>query len=399
MNKSILFIANFNDVYAFFERFFKTLHKLDLTPIVLTNKYSIYRRAQSLGIRVYSIEKTSEIFSGKLPVYLESLTDSISEKETRMLYNSVQKQMAQIREEHNPGFVIMWSGIRLIERAAANYANENGIKTLFMELGNFPGKIFADPKGTNAGSFLAENRDVLTGAQSDTAAFNKWRDDYISDSLQKHSVPQSRNAGSIDKRKNLLDLFGFTAKGFAQFEPVLSFSKLKNKWLKRHASFNYDEVDLASCEYIFYPMQVSDDAQILINSNTNNFGALEFCAKKANRLGLKLLVKPHPAERNVNYILKFQQMQNELGFYFVNGNTIELISKSEEVITINSTVGLQAKLIGKPTTCLGKAFFAEFERDELIAYFQNYLINADFWGSEILEVDIIKKFIQRAELE
>jgi capsular polysaccharide export protein len=69
------------------------------------------------------------------------------------------------------------------------------------------------------------------------------------------------------------------------------------------------------------------------------------------------ILKEHPSSRK-NYEDLHQRGEKNDNIYFVNGySTQELIEKSSAVLTINSTVGIEALLFKKRVIVVGNAFY------------------------------------------
>lgn len=109
--------------------------------------------------------------------------------------------------------------------------------------------------------------------------------------------------------------------------------------------------------YIFIPFQDDRDSQIRlfspwIRNMVDLFDLGEYLAKET---GLTVVFKEHPSSRET-----YPQLHERTSarLLFANGNaTQQLIERSEFVITVNSTVGLESLLLGKPVMTLGQAFF------------------------------------------
>ncbi len=398
--KKILIATTFNNHFRFFKRLAAALSNQGYTSHFLTNRQSIVNEAGADEKNLFTLKWNSSAKPVKFDLSntFELAAGLISPNKAQNLAASVYAEVKQLHSRNSYDIIFMWSGVRLIEFVINNYAKENSIKTLFFELGNFPKKIFVDPKGTNAKSLLADDKTVLSGFDLDGKSYKNWREQYISSSLSKHQVPQSSSAGSVDYKKNLLDIIGFRSKGLLQYEPLITKEKLIGKYLRKSIKIEYEEFNLPEENYIFLPMQVNKDAQLILNSNVGNLDAIEIAAENARENDLKLFVKPHPAEVEVGFLSKLHELKNELNFHFVNANTIELIKYSKEVVTINSTVGLQAKLLEKQVTCLGNAFYSEFTQEELAKYIQSYLIDVEFWDDSEIDNSIAEKIITRSEL-
>lgn len=109
--------------------------------------------------------------------------------------------------------------------------------------------------------------------------------------------------------------------------------------------------------FVFIPFQDDRDTQVRlfspwIGSMRELFALGERLAAEA---GWTVVFKEHPSSRET-YPELHQRTHERL--MFANGNaTQELIEASEFVITLNSTVGLESLLLGKPLLTLGQAFF------------------------------------------
>ena len=110
-------------------------------------------------------------------------------------------------------------------------------------------------------------------------------------------------------------------------------------------------------QYVFMPFQDDRDTQVRLFSpwikNMRELFALgELIQAKT---GLTVVFKEHPSSRE-SYPELHQRCHASL--LFANGNsTQELIESSLFVVTLNSTVGLESLLLGRPLLTLGQAFF------------------------------------------
>ena len=119
--------------------------------------------------------------------------------------------------------------------------------------------------------------------------------------------------------------------------------------------------------YIFIPLQVHDDFQILEHSKYNNIE--EFIKEvllsfsKTNRNDLKLLFKHHPMDRGIkNYTKYINELSSELniGDHVISiyeGHIPTLLKNSKGCLTVNSTVGLSSLYHKVKTKVIGKAIY------------------------------------------
>ena len=398
MSKTILIIATFNNQFDFFSRLVNPLKQLGFKVVFLTNKYSIYKKILRKGYRVFKLRKGSSQREFDVSKVFELVSGELSYKNSKELYSLVYSKIEKMYDKFNFDLIVTWGGVRLIEAAANKFADDKNVKKLCFELGNFPNKLFADPLGTNANSILTLNKDLLLDFKVDEQKYDGWRKAYLEKSLVSHYVPQSSSVGKIDIKKNLFNLIGYKFLRFAKNRPVLTLERIKNKLFQQVGKLNFDEVDLDNDKFMFYPMQVSDDAQLILNSEVDNLKALELASKEAKANGMELFVKPHPGEVKFEFIKKAESLKKELNFKFIDGNTIEILMKAQKVFTINSTVGLQAMVLEKDLQCFGRAFYKDFTQRHLKSYITNYLFDINFWGNEKIEVSQVETLLQRAEL-
>ncbi len=131
--------------------------------------------------------------------------------------------------------------------------------------------------------------------------------------------------------------------------------------------------------FIFMPFQVDLDSQVrLFSPWVRNMRELFAVAQALTQAtGLPVVCKEHPSSRSV-YPDLHTQVSPQL--FFANGNATQaLIEACTLVVTLNSTVGLEALLLGKPVLTLGQAFFNiaglvmhADSLDEAIAHVQRY---------------------------
>ena len=112
--------------------------------------------------------------------------------------------------------------------------------------------------------------------------------------------------------------------------------------------------------YVLVPFQVDSDTQLLRHSPwvadmRALFALLESLLPVARALERVLLCKPHPASP-FDYSDLRARAQPHLRFVD-DHDCAALVSGADGVLTINSTVGLEAVLAGKPVLALGEAFY------------------------------------------
>ena len=213
--------------------------------------------------------------------------------------------------------MVVWGGFQLPVAAALAAARDAGVKTLFCENGYLPKTIVMDPQGINAGNSL----------MGKPAEFYRAVD-----------VPAEQRAG----------LFGM---------PLVT-RPLKG------GSIASETVVLPE-RFVFLPLQVHDDSQILLYSPhfRDMPAVIRFCAQgvesynRRHGTQLKLVVKEHPSDHGrIDYAPTYREFPDVV--FTKLTPTQGLIEKCAAVITVNSTVGIEALLNLKPVISLGNAFYA-----------------------------------------
>ncbi len=209
-----------------------------------------------------------------------------------------------------------WQGLTGTRRAFMLGALDAGAPRLFAELAPLPGYKTLDPSGVNA----------------------------------EGSVPRD-------------------PKTFTKIEPnALLLSEIKNQLAarpSRRSDVGQTALDAeAAGNFLFVPLQVPDDSQMLlfadwVGSATGFVDALAVASAQLPD-GWHLRLKEHPSSR----IRLTEQIEQAIanGARLVLDNqsdSFEQIRASKGVVTVNSSMGLQAMFFGKAVITAGQAFFAQ----------------------------------------
>lgn len=215
-------------------------------------------------------------------------------------------------ERFQPSVVCVWNGHRLPEMAIKAAADGLGIKIAYFENGLLPDTTTMDFSGVNASSSLPKDPEFYLNY------FNALEDD----------------------EKVLID------------KQVVA-----RKPHKKRSSLIFQEYDLSK-EYVFVPFQVNFDSQVVINSpRINSMEALYFfleaAVKKMGENSPIFLVKEHPSD--VRTYSNFHVRNPKI--IFVNNNTVDLIKNAKAVVTLNSSVGIEAAMLQANVIALGDACY------------------------------------------
>lgn len=398
MKKTVVFLCEGKNHIKFFTNMENAFQELGYTCVYFVLDFSIYLQLKEKTLNKIILAKkkdyscnTEKIFSAK--DYIEGI---VSENNAKNIYKSVWYYCDRFCKESQINLIIASQGILTAELAIKNFAKTNKIPILFFELANIPGKTFWDIEGSNAKSYLYNHIEILDNYEVDQIEYLNWKKEYIKRNFKQHLVKQATGLKHFNYLYGLIGRFNFLFTGLSLYKFDI-LTKMKYFIKSRTIKIKYDEVDISKEKYIFFPMQVASDSQIILNSDIGLFDVLKYSIEKAEKSKLKLVVKLHPAERNIDVIYRILKLREKYKFNIVDNNTFEVIENAQKVITINSTVALEAMILDKPVEILGRSFYKFFNKERTKNYILGYLEDIDFFSSEKFTVEQVKKLINRCK--
>jgi capsular polysaccharide export protein len=394
MLKKVYLFCDSVERYFFFERLYSTDKNREL--IFVTNQPLVRLicgvKRQKVTYLGLSVDKTvpCKYCIPDSENTLEYILGNVSDQQNKELLNSyiteLHKKISSRKSDTH--IFVVWNGHSIIANAAKYYASIKKIDCLFLEISNLPNKIFVDSEGVNAYSKLYKNPEILDGYHEvEKLEHESWLCEY--EIYKSGKIPQAKTTKldlllrSINKLLNIV-LYSTVLKKQPTFKSLLSRPTPINIDFQDTTVPNLDE------KFIFCPLQVSTDTQILLNSDINNEGILRAASKAAKLENNKLFVKIHPAERCRTEVDRIIKLKYELDFELVTVDTLQLIKRSEQVFVNNSTVGLEALIYNKKVTVLGRALFSKFDQTRLKKYIHSYLIDGiDYFGKKKINVETI----------
>ena len=382
MKKEILVVIDCEDRARFFNRF--NFDQIEVFAISTRNIYTQNRnfKVTDCNIFIFIFNLIFKSF-GRHSEIKKSIDFYKNGRIRAMLaYVYGYTWSSQIIESQNISKCFLWNGSQAFSCGVSAALNEKGIKKTFLELANVPGKIFSDHLGVNKQSSLYTNIDCIENLDFDSNKIDLWLNGYL-DLLRKQSVPQQYYVQTNDQSKN-----SWVTKLFSFFDEYLQNNKTQFQmvdginWYQEHKS-----------DYIFVPLQVSSDTQLLLNSKITNKGMVKMLLNETDYKDKKFTLKFHPcdSQQSVNEILDL--IKGDSRFKINQGATYSLINNCSEVITINSTVGMEAKIMHKKVTFLGESFFDKMSRDTILKYICNYLLPIDYFSSELFTEDELNELL------
>jgi capsular polysaccharide export protein len=313
------------------------------------------------------------------------------------IYSSVYNYLELNAEFCKNDIAIVFNGCHTAGKSFHNFFRDKSVSTLTCEISNLPGKMIFDPIGVNAQSILYNNVELLDNfeANLNDAQHLEWVKSY--EKYKTLPIPQSKIKYKhafftfLDSFFYILNLGVKEECGSLLRKIKLFLGKVKGNKGNMQVG---EDADL-ELDYYFYPTQVSTDTQILINSDVDNFFALESLITEANKDNKKAYVKVHPAEQNLFIINKYLDLERSGAIKLCKNNTTELIKNAKKVYTINSTVGLEALIYEKDIEVFGRAIYSNMRgKKDLYNFLHGYLVNLDYYGSEAVNTKIFETLQQ-----
>lgn len=381
MKKKVIIAYAFDESrMIFFERFRAALGQRGIELVVVSNRPALGRR--NLAAQCLSRPRTMSADDDALiRNSLEYCVGNRDRRSASRLCRSLDEFLEDVRRRVDIVGAFIWNGSGLAERVITRFAKGYGIATAYFENSNIPGRMIVDSEGVNAQCSVARDPcllDLYSSALSEEE-FENWKRGYIADQMRSHKVHQASSVRRVNW-SFLSDILSQWRRGIPQYE---TYPFLTKALLKLDALFYRPpnrHLDNLPERFVFFPIQVESDTQLIFNSDLGNEEALKIVSSRLEP-GQKLVVKQHPAEPNKQVQRRYARIVARIGGIEADNNTFELMQAAEKVYTINSTAGLQAKLMGKPVECLGRAVFAQLDDKALNRYIHGFLASIEFFDT------------------
>ena len=243
---------------------------------------------------------------------------SIYARKAKRLFLRAQYAWAyKFLSKHPKSTVICWNGMKGFRYLFMLAAKQTGHETVYLEECPLPDRISVDRQGINFGNSLPRKKEFfLKWAEKNPRLTGKWP------TIRDQITPRApaRGVSSIVADTNLTEL-----------------------------------------KFIFCPLQVPGDSQLTVYGDQcdtveKTISAIHACSEFLPA-GFHFRLKEHPsAKKRLTESIKALETDR---FRLDNASdTRELIKKSEGVVTVNSSVGLEALFFDRPVAVLGHAFYA-----------------------------------------
>lgn len=282
----------------------------------------------------------------------------------------VKKHMTVLHEclrSKDVDVVFLYNGSTIIEKITELVSKDLGLRTIYIEEGFFrPFTVSVDPKGVNAKASVPRDADFYCHLEIDNDLYNEYllipRTVSISDRNFESLFTKIARKITYGTWNKIMELTGEQIKTDYMVTLGYILHKLKQPILKQLRRPR--NIELPN-KYIFVPLQVHSDSQVLLHSPKIS-GMEEFIKLMIDSVtefnnryneNYSLVIKQHPQDY-IQYS-RFGRKYVDTSEYIIlkDYNTQELICNAELIITINSTVAIEALTYGKKVISLGDAFY------------------------------------------
>lgn len=226
-------------------------------------------------------------------------------------YNRARRYFAK----HQDQVAVCWQGLTGTRRAFMFGAIDAGADTLFAELAPFPGYKTLDPLGVNAESSIPQDREAFNAVVP--------RPDILAELKDRFQARPSRRADVSQS----------------------------------------NELPADTAPFVFVPLQVPNDSQMLLFADwaQDAKGFIDAIATASQLLpeGWHLRVKEHPSSK-IRLTRRIEKAIKKGARIVLDNDTdsFEQLRASRAVLTVNSSMGLQAMFFDKPVITTGRSFYA-----------------------------------------
>jgi hypothetical protein len=382
--KAVLVNVSSKEDYLFVRKLYGYFENKGIIPLFFCPNLIIYLYLKSKGEQCFFAKKTKslKVFDNEILSFnVES--GILSEKEASGASNGFYYKIDSIIKKFDIVLMVIPSGRMISHKIMSMFSNNYDIPAIYIGYGNFPGKTFLDCSGTDKSSYLYNNTNILKEYSCDLEKYTVWKDEYIQKKLASHKVPQARVFDSQFLFKRMLRTTVCKIENFLGIAHDINYKYSMLKGKLRSIPLYIDVMNEKN-EYVFFPMQLSNDAQIVLNYKYDIFHAVHEAIEISDKYSLPLVVKAHPAEIDP-VINKFLNELRDRGKIKISSdNTFSLIKNSNFVVTVNSTVGIESRLLAKRVVFLGDSLFERVPQEYLGNYLMEYLFNLDYFNSDML---------------
>ncbi|MGD6991016.1 hypothetical protein [Sutcliffiella horikoshii] len=292
------------------------------------------------------------------------LKKDVSKKELA-IYKRYMLFIDQYIEKHSIDAVCLFNGYHWIDQITKYIAQKRGLKTFYFEDGLFrPYTITCDEKGINANASISKDGEFFDKIKIDSNKLTEYLFKPQDEEIFKKTKENLSKVALVKGISMIGSAINISPKLYVHITlwQAIKYFVFKQTFRRKRN----DDIKLPD-EYIFVPFQVSRDTQIFYNSKSIKDMKLLLqtvleAVHEYNMLhgkNIKLIIKEHPEDmsRNNYSELKKEYENVEEVIFVKKTNMKQMLNRALAVITINSTVGIEALTMHKKVITLGDALY------------------------------------------
>ncbi|MFV3384138.1 hypothetical protein ACNFCJ_01540 [Pseudomonas sp. NY15364] len=328
-----------------------------------------------------------------------TLSGRLTSDEAARAYQATQAALTHyLRDKPVEGLVFMIpSGRHIHHIAATSLALSRKIKRIYINYSNFPGYTFFDPEGTDCLASIYRDPGILDSLAPTSVDVDAVFSHFAELKRRQKEIPQKADSPLKSRLKRSAFIIDTLLQKLTRLYGDRRIPMRKPA--SNQAAPNplvYEPIPPKGQPFLFFPLQVSTDQQVLVNFDGGSiYTAIDAAIAHARAKGIALYVREHPAEANKQKIREYLQQKAQQGeLHVTNASVPDLIDSCNEIITINSTVGLEARINRRQVKFLGKSFYAKASDEQLAVYLQHYFVKVDYHAPRITK-EVVSKIISR----
>lgn len=308
----------------------KEIYKAGHDPVILMYKPSKGNIFKNNGIQVVALNQYFSTAQDKIKfdtilykdIKVKDFLEVEGQRRPQITWPSQQEKTAaslkrhvdavlSVLQEVKPDRVVIWNGFTgYVANALRKICEVDKVPCAFLERGLFKDSIFIDYQGVNgAASINTINPEVFIPVDQHSDDFL-----YLDQCFQLNASAESQSSGKDD--------------------------------------------DFVGKRIVFFPLQVQLDTNIVLYSPYKTMRHAFFKIYEAlNDENTLFVLRPHP-EENPDQKLNIPKLDNVI--VSTEQSLDYWIDQCDVVVTINSTVGLEALIKHKPVVCLGGSIYSAF---------------------------------------
>jgi capsular polysaccharide export protein len=361
--RTLLALVESTEQLDFFSRLREAASHCDSRLSIITARWSDAFRARRLGMDVHLVNTPRAPVP---PIDLNGVGEfnsGIFTPEQAQCYaGAFLATIERIVGTLDRPLMLLWGGgDTAASRALRSVADRNGWKHLYFDRSNIPGRMIVDPHGMNFESYLSTHPSFLD-QQTDHNILLRIR-----------TVLQERRLGTATVRAKKVNWLAPVDRIVSAVHGI----PYRGPQSLLHRRVKYDTNSLMEGQIILTPLNHSFELRKVQSGIGFVREQLDTAIQYAQQRQGTVAVTLHPLEQERGLFDLLSQLRTEFRVQIRKESSSTLLSHSQAVVAANTTVALEALILGIPVVHVGRSMFRDMDDRRLSAYLSRYLIPVD----------------------